>query len=134
MAASQLIAGGKFVDPDVTADGKARAKVRLERLDTLWFNTGTLCNIACENCYIESTPRNDRLEYLTRSEAQAYLDEIETLGCGTHTIGLTGGEPFMNPDVLDIMEDCLAAGHQLLVLTNAMRPMMRHQARLLDPR
>jgi hypothetical protein len=25
----------------------------------------TLCNLACENCYIESSPENDRLVYLT---------------------------------------------------------------------
>ena len=54
----------KFRDPYQTADGSVRAQVALERLDTLWFNTGTLCNLACENCYIESSPTNDRLVYL----------------------------------------------------------------------
>ena len=44
----------KFHDPDVTADGSVRAKVTLKELDTLWFNTGTLCNLTCINCYIES--------------------------------------------------------------------------------
>jgi hypothetical protein len=40
-------------------------------------------------------------------------------------IGITGGEPFMNPDILAILEDCLASGARVLVLTNAMRPMMK---------
>ncbi len=44
----------KFRDPYVTAKGEARAHVALERLDTLWLNTGTLCNLACKSCYIES--------------------------------------------------------------------------------
>ena len=50
----------KFQDPDITADGEERARVALTRLETLWFNTGTLCNLECANCYIESSPRNDR--------------------------------------------------------------------------
>ena len=134
MTESTLIAAGKFVDPEWTIDGKTRASVRLERLETLWFNTGTLCNLACQNCYIESTPRNDRLAYLSREDVQGYLTEIEDLELGTRTIGMTGGEPFMNPEVLGIIEDCLAAGYEVLVLTNAMRPMMRQQSGLLDLR
>lgn len=117
----------KFSHPDVTADGKARAEVVLTSLRTLWFNTGTLCNLSCENCYIESTPSNDRLVYLTRGEVRTYLDEIRALGLPTEEIGITGGEPFMNPDILDIMGDSLRAGFRLLVLTNAMRPMMKLQ-------
>lgn len=46
----------KFCDPDRTADGQARARVDLARLETLWINTGTRCNLTCENCYIEFEP------------------------------------------------------------------------------
>ena len=37
----------KFRDPDFTADGKPRARVAFSGLETLWFNTGTLCNLTC---------------------------------------------------------------------------------------
>ncbi|MFB4203561.1 hypothetical protein KBTX_03063 [wastewater metagenome] len=117
---------GKFSDPVTTADGEARARVALRRLETLWFNTGTLCNLTCRNCYIESSPRNDRLVYIAHEEVVAYLDEIETQGMGTTEIGFTGGEPFMNPDMLAMLETVLARGYRALVLTNAMRPMMKH--------
>lgn len=116
---------GKFQDPDRTASGEVRAKVPLVALETLWFNTGTLCNIACLHCYIESTPTNDRLVYLTANEVHAFLDEIEELGKPTREIGFTGGEPFMNPHMLEMMEDALSRGHRVLVLTNAMQPMQR---------
>jgi sulfatase maturation enzyme AslB (radical SAM superfamily) len=86
----------KFQDPAVTAGGERRATVPLERLETLWLNTGTLCNLTCANCYIESSPQNDALVYLTAAEASAYFDEIALLGLGTREIGFTGGEPFMN--------------------------------------
>jgi uncharacterized Fe-S cluster-containing radical SAM superfamily protein len=116
---------GKFVDPAVTLDGKTRATVALGKLETLWLNTGTLCNLTCENCYIESSPTNDRLVYLTRAEVTGYLDEIASLALPVGEIGITGGEPFMNPDIVGIVEDCLERGFRVLVLTNAMRPMMK---------
>ncbi|TCT12027.1 4Fe-4S single cluster protein [Tepidamorphus gemmatus] len=115
----------KFRHPAITAKGERRASVALKRLETLWFNTGTLCNITCANCYIESSPTNDRLAYLTRAEAAAYLDEIARLGLGTAEVGFTGGEPFMNPEILGLLEEALRRGFRVLVLTNAMQPMRR---------
>jgi len=121
----------KFLDPHITADGKSRAWVDMSALKTLWFNTGTLCNLACINCYIESTPKNDRLVYLTYAEVVSYLDEIKYEGFPTEEIGITGGEPFMNPDIMPILQTCLDRGFRLLVLTNAMRPMMKCEKELL---
>jgi len=115
----------KFRDPDMTAKGERRAAVSLRRLETLWFNTGTLCNITCGNCYIESSPTNDRLAYLTADEMTAYLDEAEALGQRPKTVAFTGGEPFMNPQMAAMAEIALARGHDTLILTNAMKPMMR---------
>lgn len=116
---------GKFQDPDVTAKGEARAKVALSRPETLWFNTGTLCNITCANCYIESSPTNDSLVYLTADEVSTYLDQLETRGWNVREIAFTGGEPFMNPACVDMLDRSLARGYDVLVLTNAMAPMMR---------
>jgi uncharacterized Fe-S cluster-containing radical SAM superfamily protein len=115
----------KFRHPSVTAKGEQRAAVALERLDTLWFNTGTLCNLACLNCYIESSPTNDALAYLSAAEAASYLDEIAELGWSVREIGFTGGEPFMNPEAPAMIADALERGFETLVLTNAMRPMLR---------
>ncbi|MEM6661835.1 MAG: radical SAM protein [Pseudomonadota bacterium] len=120
---------GKFVDPAITADGSARATVDLDRLETLWFNTGTLCNIECANCYIFSSPKNDALVYLKAEEVERYLDEIGAENMQTREIGFTGGEPFMNPDILKMVEASLTRGFEVLVLTNAMRPMMRPKFR-----
>ncbi|MDP6981978.1 MAG: radical SAM protein [Candidatus Latescibacterota bacterium] len=121
----------KFRDPDLTADGDERAHVGLTKLDTLWFNTGTLCNLECVTCYIESSPRNDRLVDLTADEVAYYLDEIESENWETREIGFTGGEPFMNPDIIPMMEDSLRRGFEVLVLTNAMKPMSKCTDELL---
>ncbi len=119
----------KFQDPKVTAKGEARASVALTNPETLWFNTGTLCNIECVSCYIESSPKNDRLVYLTTAEIEDYLNQLEARDWGVSEIGFTGGEPFMNPDMIDMAEASLKRGYKVLILTNAMRPMMRKSMR-----
>ena len=127
----QPLDAGKFRDPLVTAKGETRAQVPLRALQTLWFNTGTLCNLTCHNCYIESSPRNDRLAYLTLQEVSGYLDEIAREQLPTALIGFTGGEPFMNPDIIAMLDDVLLRGLSAIVLTNAMKPMRKLRPHLL---
>lgn len=115
----------KFQDPLRTAKGEERAFVAFDGFQTLWFNTGTLCNITCLNCYIESSPTNDRLVYLTPDDVVPFLDELAAIQPGPVEIGFTGGEPFLNPDIIEILTLSLDRGHPVLLLTNAMRPMMR---------
>ncbi len=118
----------KFRDPHTTAKGEPRASVSLRGLETLWFNTGTLCNLACATCYIESSPTNDALAYLGLADIEPYLAEIARDGLPVREIGFTGGEPFMNREMPAIIARCLAAGFEVLVLTNAMRPLRRFEA------
>ncbi len=129
VADAETLDAAKFVDPFFTLTGDRRASVALERLETLWINTGTLCNLACRSCYIESSPTNDALVYLTLAEAEAYFDEASAIG--VRVIGFTGGEPFMNPDMIAMMRSALDRGFDLLILTNAMRPMRRFEKALL---
>ena len=103
----------------------------LAGLETLWFNTGTLCNLACKTCYIESSPTNDALAYLTLAEVAAYLDEIARDALPVREIGFTGGEPFMNRAMPALIALCQARGFETLVLTNAMRPLRRFEPALL---
>ena len=125
-------APGRFQDPTLTAKGERRATVSPTGLRTLWINTGTLCNITCATCYIESSPRNDALAYISPVEVTRYLDEARALGEPLEEIGFTGGEPFMNPGLLPMLADVLSRpGLSALVLTNAMQPLRRHAAGLL---
>ena len=123
-------AEAKFTDPDFTLDGETRAAVDPRVLETLWINTGSLCNLTCENCYIESSPTNDRLAYISLREVCQLLDEIESENMGTREIGFTGGEPFLNKEMVPILEACLARGFKVLVLTNGMTTLLREKARL----
>ena len=113
----------KFKDQYVTAKGERRASVVLTHLRTLWFNTGSLCNITCQNCYMESSPTNNRLAYLSAAEMRRYLDEVDREGYAVEEIAFTGGEPFMNKDLPAMLTESLGRGYRVLVLTNAMKPM-----------
>lgn len=126
-----LQVGKKFQEMMFTAEGSPRAKVTLESLKTLWFNTGTLCNLECANCYIESSPKNDRLSFLNVEDIIPYLEEIRKAPYPVELIGLTGGEPFINPHIISVLKAALEYGHEVLVLTNATKILKRHHESLL---
>ena len=127
------LAAEKFRDPRLTAKGERRATVALAGLETLWVNTGSLCNITCRACFMESSPRNDALAYISAAEVATFLDEAAAGATPLREVGFTGGEPFMNPQLLPMLEDVLTrpGALQALVLTNAMKPLRRYAEKLL---
>ena len=125
------LSDNKFKDQKVTADGSNRAFIEARNIKTLWFNTGTLCNIECKNCYIESSPKNDSLAYLTFDEVKSFIDEAIDKNLGTNEIGFTGGEPFMNKDIMKMIDYSLRKYLKVLVLSNAMKPMLNRTKELI---
>jgi MoaA/NifB/PqqE/SkfB family radical SAM enzyme len=92
--------------------------VPLIALDTLWFQVaGTLCNIACTHCFISSSPTNRSHGMLSIEEVETYLEQARALGVREYYF--TGGEPFLNRDLLKILQITLAQG-PVTVLTNGM--------------
>ena len=87
-------------------------------LDTLWFQVaGTLCNLQCTHCFISCSPTNHSHEMLTLGEVRRRLQEAVALGVREYYF--TGGEPFMNPEMLAILEETLRQG-PASVLTNGL--------------
>ncbi|MCO4793518.1 MAG: radical SAM protein [Bacteriovoracaceae bacterium] len=126
------MSGNKFQEMSTTAKGEERAFVDFKEWKNLWFNTGTLCNLECVNCYIESSPKNDELSYITLDDVTPYLSEIKDNNWDIQTIGFTGGEPFLNPNMISILEAVLSQGFNALVLTNAVNVIKRLENKLLD--
>ncbi|HEV8129358.1 MAG TPA: radical SAM protein, partial [Candidatus Eisenbacteria bacterium] len=86
-------------------------------LDTVWFQVaGTLCNLTCRHCFISCSPTNHSHELMSRAQVRRYLDEGESLG--VNDTYFTGGEPFLNREMVEILEDALRIGPST-VLTNA---------------
>jgi molybdenum cofactor biosynthesis enzyme MoaA len=92
--------------------------VPLIALDTLWFQVaGTVCNIECTHCFISSSPRNHSHEMLSLADVELRLAEARELGVREYYF--TGGEPFLNREMLSILEATLKQG-PATVLTNGM--------------
>jgi len=91
--------------------------VPLTALDDLWFQvSGTVCNLRCSHCFISCSPENDSFWFLSRKQVREALED--SVRHGVKEYYFTGGEPFMNRDILGILEDTLALG-PATVLTNA---------------
>src|ERR1700694_2037963 len=77
--------------------------VPMRALDTLWFQVaGTLCNIECTHCFISSSPTNRSHEMLSLETVKRHLRDAEALGVKEYYF--TGGEPFMNREIFEILE------------------------------
>src|SRR5205809_5147246 len=88
----------------------------LLHLDTLWIQVaGTVCNLTCTHCFVSCGPGDDHHALMPRDEVRARV--AEALPLGVKEFYFTGGEPFLHPDLLDILEDTLAYG-PCTVLTN----------------
>ena len=101
-------------------------------LETLWFNTGTLCNLTCRNCYIESSPRNDRLVYLTAAEV-GVLPRRDRARRPRHPADRLHRRRAVHESRAagDAATTCCRAGFKAMVLTNAMKPMHKMKPALL---
>lgn len=97
--------------------GDQAASVPLGHLDALWFQlAGTRCNYTCRHCFISCSPHNTRFDFLPPAVVRQALQE--SLNLGVKEYYFTGGEPFLHPEAVDLLEETLALG-PVTVLTNA---------------
>ncbi len=84
-------------------------EVPMAGLETLWLQIGgTVCNLTCSHCFISCTPQNDSHPLMTLAQVQKHLEESRHLGIKDYYI--TGGEVFLNPELLEIYEAILQYG------------------------
>lgn len=102
----------------VTADGRAynAPVLPLSSLDTLWLQvTGTLCNLACRHCFITCGPKNESHPFMSMDQVTDSLAAAKRVG--VKEIYFTGGEPFMHPEIFEMISASLALA-PLTILTN----------------
>jgi len=91
-------------------------EVALAHLDDLWFQVaGTVCNLTCHHCFISCSPHNHSFGFLSLDTVTQALQESVRLGVKEYYF--TGGEPFLNRDMVPILELTLQYG-PATVLTN----------------
>jgi hypothetical protein len=82
------------------------ATVPLRRLSAVWIQvTGTWCNLRCTHCLNASGPVDPWLAPMTRADIAGHVDEAASLG--VREVYVTGGEPFLHPEILDILAHAL---------------------------
>ena len=84
--------------------------------ERLWLYTNFDCNLRCDYCCVRSSPTTSRRE-LGVELVRRIVAEARPLGL--KELFVTGGEPFLLPDIAPILRSCAAAA-PTTVLTNAM--------------
>jgi radical SAM protein with 4Fe4S-binding SPASM domain len=91
------------------------------------WNLTYRCNLACEHCYLDAggTPLVDTENFADRSELGTeecfkVIDEIAAFAPECLTI-LTGGEPLLRRDILEIVQRAAERGLWVVVGTNGVR-------------
>jgi radical SAM protein with 4Fe4S-binding SPASM domain len=90
------------------------------------WNLTYRCNLACEHCYLDAGPaRLETPAFADRSELSTeqcfrVVDEIAAFAPESVTI-LTGGEPLLRRDILEIVRHGVARGLWIVVGTNGVK-------------
>ncbi|WP_103532722.1 radical SAM protein [Streptomyces sp. SM11] len=94
----------------------------------LWIYTNFHCNLACDYCAVASSPKAAP-RTLPTDTFHALVDEA--VQAGFTELYLTGGEPFLHPDIVALL-DHASAQLPTVVMTNAMLLRGRRAADLAD--
>jgi sulfatase maturation enzyme AslB (radical SAM superfamily) len=111
----------------LTSSGAPRGYIDFEGLKELWFHTGTRCNLRCPDCFEHAGPGADRLDAVSLADVRPYMEEAAALG--VRQFSVTGGEPFLNPEIIPILDRGLDLA-PCLVLSNGTRPLLDRLADL----
>ncbi|MER6532119.1 radical SAM protein [Streptomyces sp. NPDC001508] len=73
------------------------------------------CNESCKHCFVSATKRGDYMDW------DAVRDQLipQLIAARVNRITITGGEPFMHPDLIPIIDDFRETGMSVGVCTNA---------------
>ncbi len=87
-----------------------------DRLHELWLHTNNSCNLACTHCLVNSGP--GQTPGLPPAELRRVI--AEALAMGVERFYMTGGEPFLRPDLEDLVRLITEENsRELILLTNA---------------
>ena len=110
-----------------TSQGEPRGFIETQKLEEVWFHTGTACNLACPFCLEGSKPGDNRLQRIRLADVVPFINEALLLGI--QQFSFTGGEPFVNKDFVRILAVALSY-RPCLVLTNATLPLIKRLPQL----
>jgi MoaA/NifB/PqqE/SkfB family radical SAM enzyme len=78
------------------------ATVPLRRLSAVWIQvTGTWCNLQCTHCLNASGPVDPWMAPMAAADVERHVEDAARLGA--REVYFTGGEPFLHPQILDLI-------------------------------
>ncbi len=111
----ELLRGAFSVESEQPYAGRA-ATLGLNHLKECWFHITDTCNLSCRHCLFAASPA--KRQHLSHKLLNRSVAEALALGC--RLFSFTGGEPFLYPDFLSIVESLLQENRDVhvAVLTN----------------
>ena len=101
------VARGRLAGPDLRLRGPMRYGGAARRAPVVVWNVNRRCNMTCPHCYIAAGPRPVKDE-LSTTEALALLEDLAA--AGVHMLIVSGGEPLLRPDALELLQHADALG------------------------
>ena len=108
-------------DRPLLSDAEGRAKGWYQKNHRLWnacFELTYLCNERCRHCYLDDPKANAETGILRFDVWKKVIDEIADMGCATALV--TGGEPTLHPDFLNVLRHLARRGILVDLYTNAL--------------
>jgi sulfatase maturation enzyme AslB (radical SAM superfamily) len=120
------IAGHEFLG--TTADGSfvlrrggkpLSLSTATETLKELWLFpiSPNWCNLACTHCLYTASPRSLDRYRVSGEELSSILAQLGSIGARPHFM-ITGGEPFLHPDLAELLGTLDAGGYSFQVMSN----------------
>ena len=88
--------------------------LRSAKLETMQVNVCYACNLGCNHCYLQCSPK--RTECMTRETMEACLAAFKT--GDFRILDITGGSPEMNPHLEWLLDEASRIAEQVIVRSN----------------
>jgi radical SAM protein with 4Fe4S-binding SPASM domain len=96
------------------------------------LNLTRRCNLRCAHCYLDAGTRLDGgADELDTAEVKRTIDQIAALSEETMVV-LTGGEPMLRPDILELSRHAAELGLMVVIGTNGLMLDDKRVAALMD--
>ena len=94
---------------------KLKSPLTKQKIEVLQINLGRRCNLACNHCHVEASPK--RTEEMSPEVCNLLIELIERFP-QIKTVDLTGGAPEMNYGFRPLVEAAKKAGKEVIVRSN----------------
>lgn len=83
------------------------------------FEITPLCNLKCKMCFVRLD--KEQMDSIGKPLTAAQWKDIteQTAEMGTYCLLITGGEPFIHPEFVEIYENIMKTGFRVILFTNA---------------